>query len=386
MLEGDGGRRTARDWVVDVVLFAVAVGLGGVALAESLPNHGPATRALDIIVGTAACLSLWVRRRRPVAVAIFTVGASAFFALAAGAGLVALFNAAIRASRRALLGIVALALAGSAVFPALYRGHGSYDWGEFLLGILLTVVVIGWGLFVRAQRQLLTALRERAAQLEAEQRLSAERVRDAERRRIAREMHDVLAHRLSLLSVHAGALEFRPDASPEEVSEAAGVIRATARAALEELREVIGVLRDDVDAEPPQPPQPTFAQIPALIEESRAAGMNVHLRDETGEEIPVGLGRTAYRVVQEGLTNGRKHAPGAAVDVAIWGAPPSMLVVRIASRPAVGVAAHSEARQQGTGSGLVGLAERVELAGGELKFGNDETGDFVLIAALPWPS
>lgn len=110
------------------------------------------------------------------------------------------------------------------------------------------------------------------------------------------------------------------------------------------------------------------------------------LRDDTREEVPVGLGRTAYRVVQEGLTNARKHAPGAAVDVTISRAPSSALLVRIVSRPAVGVAARSEVRQPGTGSGLVGLAERVELTGGELKFGNDETGDFVLVAALPWPS
>jgi signal transduction histidine kinase len=205
-------------------------------------------------------------------VAVSTVVASMFFAFAGGAGLMALFNAAIRAPRRALVGITALALIGSAVFPVLYRGDRPYDWFGFFLGVLLTVVVVGWGLFVRAQRELMAALRERAAQLEAEQQLSAERARDAERRRIAREMHDVLAHRLSSLSVHAGALEFRPDASSEEVSEAAGVIRSTARAALEELREVIGVLRDDVDVDARQPPQPTFTQIPALIEESRAPG------------------------------------------------------------------------------------------------------------------
>jgi signal transduction histidine kinase len=88
--------------------------------------------------------------------------------------------------------------------------------------------------------------------------------------------------------------------------------------------------------------------------------MNVRLRDETGEEVPVGLGRAAYRVVQEGLTNARKHAPGAAVDVTISGAPPSALLVRIVSRPAVGVAARTEVRQPGTGSGLVGLAETDE--------------------------
>ena len=118
------------------------------------------------------------------------------------------------------------------------------------------------------RREQVLALRERAARLEAEQRLRIEQARDAERRRIAGEMHDVLAHRVSLLSLHAGALEFRPDAPPEEIAEAAGVIRATARAALEELRQVIGVLRDGAEGGAPEPPQPTLAEIPALVDES----------------------------------------------------------------------------------------------------------------------
>ncbi len=99
-------------------------------------------------------------------------------------------------------------------------------------------VVIGWGLFVRARRELVRSLRAQADR-------AGDEARAAERRRIAREMHDVLAHRLSLLSVHAGALEFNPDAPAEEVAEAAGVIRESARSALDELRGVIGVLRED---------------------------------------------------------------------------------------------------------------------------------------------
>ena len=127
-------------------------------------------------------------------------------------------------------------------------------------------------------------------------------------------MHDVLAHRLSLLSVHAGALEFHPDAPPEEIAEAAGVIRATAHDALHDLRSVVGVLRaGDGGADPPQP---TLAELPALIEESRAAGMKVQRRSTPPAETAM-AGRTAYRVVQEGLTNARKYAPAAAVDVKV---------------------------------------------------------------------
>ena len=115
--------------------------------------------------------------------------------------------------------------------------------------------------------------------------------------------------------MHAGALEFHPDAPPEEIAEAAGVIRATAHDALRDLREVIGVLRaGDGGADPPQP---TLAEIPSLIEESRAAGMNVRTRRCTSTAAPVVVGRTAYRIVQEGLTNARKHAPAAAVEVTV---------------------------------------------------------------------
>jgi signal transduction histidine kinase len=238
------------------------------------------------------------------------------------------------------------------------------------------------GFFARVRRELVDSLRERAQRLESEQRLRVEQAREAERRRIAREMHDVLGHRISLLSVHAGALEFRPDASAEEVAEAAGVIRATAQAALEELRGVIGVLRDDGDEAPLQRPQPTIAQIPELVDESRVAGMHVDWHVDVAEpsEIPAALGRTAYRVVQEGLTNARKHAPAAGVEVNIHSGPP--LTVEVVSRATLGSPLVDTL--PGTGTGLVGLAERVALAGGDLEHGPDPAGNFVLRATLPW--
>ena len=119
-------------------------------------------------------------------------------------------------------------------------------------------------------------------------------------------MHDVLGHRLSLLSVHAGALEFRPDAPAEEVARATKVIRENAHQALQDLREVIGVLRAPVG----ELPQPTLADVHQLVAESGRVGMRVSLHDETGGPVPDLAGRTAYRVVQEALTNARKHAPG----------------------------------------------------------------------------
>ncbi len=161
------------------------------------------------------------------------------------------------------------------------------------------------------------------------------------------------------------------------------MIRASARAALEELREVIGVLREEDAGDAPEPPQPTLADIPSLVSESRAAGVRVACRIEVpdGAAARPALGRTAYRVVQEGLTNARKHAPGAAVDVAVTGG--EQLVIEVVSRRAVGVAAEP---LPGAGSGLVGLSERVELAGGALSHGLAPGGDFVLRATLPWTS
>jgi signal transduction histidine kinase len=142
-------------------------------------------------------------------------------------------------------------------------------------------------------------------------------------------MHDVLGHRLSLLSVHAGALEFRPDASPEEIAGAAKVIRENAHQALQDLREVVGVLRAPVG----ELPQPTLADARQLVAESGRAGMRVELREEIGGAVPDLVGRTAYRVVQEALTNARKHAPGAAVDVHLAGAPARDSPSRSATSP-----------------------------------------------------
>jgi signal transduction histidine kinase len=379
LLETSEGRRSVRDWVVDVLVFLAAIGVGVAVLVEIRHDHDDLTLLLDAVAGTAVCASLWIRRRYPVGVAVAAIAIGAFSGMAAGAGLIAIFNAALRSSRRALLGIVALAVVSFSTFALLYPGAGSFV-TQMLFSVLCVAVAIGWGLFTRVRRELVFSLRERAERVESEQRLRVEQAREAERRRIAREMHDVLAHRLSLLSVHAGALEFRPDADPGEVAEAAGVIRAAAQAALDELRDVIGVLRDDAEEAALQPPQPTLAQLPALIEESRAAGMQIRSRIALPEgELPAALGRTAYRVVQEGLTNARKHAPGAAVQVTVSAQDGSALVVEVVSRRAFG----APVAPAGGGAGLVGLAERVSLAGGELTHGPNVAGDFVLRATCP---
>lgn len=170
---------------------------------------------------------------------------------------------------------------------------------------------------IRARRAVIASLRERARRAEAEQARRVDDTRRAERTRIAREMHDVLAHRLSLLATFAGALEYHPDAPPEQLSRAAGEIRASTHQALDELREVIGVLRDDgaarVDGERTERPQPTIADLPRLVQESRDGGMSVQVDDRIADAaVADNIGRTTYRVIQEALTNARKHASGSA--------------------------------------------------------------------------
>ncbi|HEX6022236.1 MAG TPA: histidine kinase [Solirubrobacter sp.] len=372
LLQAPGAKRTARDWIVDVTMFALAILIGFIALGDTEDQHSELGLLIDLVLGALSCLALWFRRRHPVGVAAFTSVCGFVSAMSAGGGLFALFNLALRGTRRQIVLFSVIALAIAATFPLIYPSDDLGYVLEVILGVLIIIVVLGWGLFTRTQRDLLQSSHERARQLEAEQRARVEQAREAERRRIAGEMHDVLAHRLSLLSVHAGALEFNPDAPPEEIAEAAAVIRSTAHEALSDLRDVIGVLREGDGGV--GPPQPTLDAIPALIEESRAAGMKVDARIEASNGDAL-IGRTAYRVVQEGLTNARKHAPAAAVQVTVAGEQP--LVVEVVSRrPAV------RSSVPGAGTGLIGLAERVALAGGTLEHGPNERGDFVLRATL----
>ena len=373
LLQEPGAKRTARDWIVDLTMLAAAVTVGFITLGTTEDQHSDEAAFFDLVVGVLALIPLWWRRRYPFAVALVTIVPSAFSAMAAGPALIALFNIALRGTRRQIVIAGLLAVVTSSIFPLIYDDEEVPYVVDAVLAVVFPALVIGWGLFARNQRDLLRSSHERARQLEAEQHARVEQAREAERRRIASEMHDVLAHRLSLLSVHAGALEFHPDAPPEEIAEAAGVIRATAHEALSDLREVIGVLREGDDSV--EPPQPTLDAIPALIEESRAAGMKVQAQIDASAGDAL-IGRTAYRVVQEGLTNARKHAPAAAVQVTVAGE--EHLVVEVVSRRAAG----APRAVPGAGTGLIGLAERVGLAGGTLEHGPNERGDFVLRATL----
>src|SRR4051812_9172700 len=354
-------------------MYVVAFAFSAVGLAVTWHIYPPWLRVVAAVVGVATLVSLRWRRTHPAAVGIGVGAISLVMPAAAGANLAAMFNAAIRAGGDALAVFGGLVLAWAFASPLLGSSGGNY-WINAGGCVLVSGVVLGWGLFVRARRELVQSLRAQGDR-------AAEEARAAERRRIAREMHDVLAHRLSLLSVHAGALEFRPDAPAEEVAEAASVIRESAKTALEELRGVIGVLREDGGESLTQPPQPDLADLAALVEESRAAGMRVTAHIDLGDATPpAAVGRTAYRIAQEGLTNARKHAPGAAVTLTVR-ALDGDLHVEVRSLAPVAVAAAGP--PPGAGTGLIGLAERVSLAGGTLEHGVDPDGAFVVRASLP---
>jgi signal transduction histidine kinase len=382
---GDG-RRTPRDWFVDVtfVVLGMALSVIGLAIPDGSKLDPPV--ALHATIGVLAALSLMLRRKWPLGVALVLIVLSAFFPSVGSSGGLALFSLAVhRRTLASVLGCVAAVLSCLVQFwiypPA--RSIPYVYWMVVSLTSLLCVAAVAWGIVVRTRRQLMVSLAERARRAEEEQELRIEQRRRRERERIAREMHDALGHRLSLLSVHAGAVEFRPEMPSDELAQAAGVIRSSARECMEDLREIVGVLRSpDATVPGDRRPQPSLGDVDTLVEESRTAGMTVMFTPLSSppESIPLTAGRHGYRIIQEGLTNASKHAPGQPVTVVISGAAGNGLSIEIRN-PLAG-------NMPGDGSrvGLVGLTERAKLAGGTLDHGPTSTNCFRLHAWLPWPA
>ena len=372
-IEAPPDRARRVDAIVVVVAMAVGAAFLVAVVVENNPPRGEV--AIQAIVGVVATLALWWRRRWPMAIALLMVPLSFVSAMVQVAGLVAVFTVSVL--RRAALAVTA---AVAFWLPTLVLHRIDADSVESYLAAVafsatLAAAAMGWGMFVRARQQLVASLHQRALRAEADQHDRVARARQAERTRIAREMHDVLGHRLSLLSMHAGALEYRPDASPAELAEAAGTVREQARLALGDLRDIVAVLRDD--SEEPQRPQPTLDDLPALVAESTTAGMSVDAYFDV-PVAPAPTGRHAYRIVQEALTNARRHAPGEVVVLRVEGDEARGLTItttnRVVGHPSSDCAA----------SGLVGMAERARLVGGRLDHGTTIDGTYRVTAWLPW--
>jgi signal transduction histidine kinase len=368
-------KRSARDWVVDTLAFLLALLVGLILYDQNDQDAIPQWLfAADFVTGILLCLSLWFRRRWPVQLAVFAAFATVYSETGGIAALILTMTVAVHLPFRVTMMIAGLNVLSVAAY-SIVRETEDPTVAVLIAAVPLYVGTVGWGLYVRSRRTLLQTLRERAERAETVAKLEAEQGQLKAREEIAREMHDVLGHRLSLLSVHAGALAYRPDASTEEIAGAAEIIRSSAHQALQDLREVIGVLRAPVG----ELPQPAFGDLPVLVEGAQRAGVPVELELDAPGVLPEHVGRTAYRIVQEGLTNAMKHAPGEPVSIRVIGAPGNGLIVDL-SNPAPGSGPGDR------GQGLKGLAERAALVEGRLEHGKTPEGDFRLSAWLPWPT
>ncbi len=404
--------------VADLLLSLMSLGLG--LDSGTVPEHPEAAEfirfaGMPVLAPLGAVALIWRHRfPRTVVVIAAIVGALSFSGIAF---IVAFYLLAKRRLDWWIAAIAVLALAAEH-----FLGMEPLGWEELLVGLALLAAIAAWGAY-RGQRARLSesrivSLKERAERAETERAAEAGRSKLAERHRIAREMHDTLAHRMSLVAVQAAALQV--DAPDAETASAAQIIRETAHAALGELREVLGVLREDGTIAAPArvapqdaawhdvAPVPVAAvrglsgieQIAGLLAEWRQAGIVVEyepldepaesaqaipeIPEETVSAVPNAVSRAAFRVVQEGMTNVARHAPEASAVVTLkvqaHDAAGKELLVVVHNEP--GTAGDAAA---GAGVGLIGLAERIELLGGELEHGSTETG-FTLLARIPFPS
>jgi signal transduction histidine kinase len=227
-------------------------------------------------------------------------------------------------------------------------------------------------------------LEERAIQAERDRDRESKLAVSNERTRIAREIHDVVAHGLSIMIVQADGGLYAADASPEQAKKALATIGDTGRASLNEMRKMLGLLKQDAQQEldPDQPrPQPGISSLPELIENVRQAGLTVDYEvTGTPRDLPALLGLTAYRIVQEGLTNTLKHAgPGARTSVHLDFGREMLTVMVSDDGRGAGVAPSSD-----PGHGLVGMRQRASISGGTVNAGPKAGGGYEVIAKLPY--
>lgn len=358
--------------VVDLAVVLSCLVLTALAVKgrwSALPREAVAVAG---VVGSVA--QSW-RRRRPLAAGV--AGAVTYLVSAnPGPLLVGVYSGAVYGPRRragALAGLGWLALVGRAWWDA-----GRTTLTEAAGFALLVGLAVGVAVHTRTRDLLMASLRERAEHAEAERQLREERARAAERTRIAREMHDVLAHKVSLIALHAGALQLHSTGGPERVQQGVELIRTTAREALVELGDVLGVLTGE--PEEPAAGSAWFPDLTSLVEAARAAGQEVDLRQDV-VDLPSVTARVVQRVVQEGLTNARKHAPGARTRVRVTLGEDRRVIVTVCN-PA---AARAPLDLPGSGAGLVGLAERLRLVGGTFQSGPGGRDDaWQVRAAVPW--
>jgi signal transduction histidine kinase len=333
---------------------ALVLGCLALTVLAAKGHWSPLPWPVIIAAGTVGSAAQWFRRRWPLVAAV--VG-SAAYGLSGNPGpwLLGVYSGAAYAARKL---VPVAGVAGWAGFAAWsWLDEGRLQSSDIAYSAVAAGAVVALGVWVAARD---TGRQERARQDEKDRAVREERARTDERTRIAREMHDVLAHKVSLIALHAGALELNAGGDADRIRQGAELIRVTAREALQELRDVLGVLQTGAKAEPDDP----FADLAALVKAATAAGQPVQLRDRAGSQPPA-TARVVYRVVQEGLTNARKHAPGAPVTVDVERGDDDTVTVTVENL----LTTAAPLDLPGAGAGLVGLAERVRLAGGSIHSG-----------------
>ncbi len=336
---------------------------------------------IDLSLGAVSYVAVHFRRRWPFAVAVLLTIVSSFSASAGGPSALAAVSLATRRIWAEVIGIGLLNLVSIQIYALTYPmvTPDSKWWIDLPTTAIVVAGLLGWGMFIGSRRELVWTLQQRAERAEAEQELRATLARDNERTRIAREMHDVLGHRISQISMHAGALTYRTDLDATALREGIEDINEKAQEALTDLRSVLGVLRDSETGAILNRPQPTHADVSDLVDEATEAGMRIALNDTiVGGPVPAALGRTLYRIAQEGITNASKHAPGTTLAIRLAGSPELGVEFELRNPPGF-----TNGSGPGGGLGLVGLAERAALAGGRLDH-QVSAEAFIVRGWLPW--
>jgi signal transduction histidine kinase len=367
---------------VGVVVLCVLAAVLNMASINEVNGVSINDRQYLVPVTAAALLCgaalLVPRLRWPVAPLLVTVATAWWGSLLLPMLAVVLYDLAVDRRARTAVGCAVAALGANVLS---YRATSLWTGQSYASTLVLPVLAVLVGLWLGSRRRLLLALAADVEHLSVEARLREEAARITERSRIAAEMHDVLAHRLSLIALHTGVLSTRSGTLPAPVAERLGLLRTTSVEALTDLRDVLGVLRDP-DATPAGAAlTPMMREVGDLADEARAAGQRIELTiDGLPERAPTTHRLAVYRVVQEALTNARKHADGAPVTVRIGYGPPATLV-EVTNPPGT-----PRTDTVGSGYGLIGLRERVTALGGHLDSGPAGAGAWRLTARIPHPA
>ncbi|MBO2453435.1 hypothetical protein J4573_40525 [Actinomadura barringtoniae] len=351
------------------------VALAAVDVAVALWDSGPSTSG--VVTGALACAALMARRRFPLAVVLLTLPAGLLLDMLV-APFAALFTLAERSRDRRLLALCALLSALASTVPLRLLNHLTPDdrtWTVVNLFYALAAAAapVLLGQLTQAHRDLGRRLTEVEEAREHERLLHAQAVLARERAQLAREMHDVVSHQVSLIAVQAGALQVA--AQEPAARQGARTIRSLSVDTLDELRHMVTLLRASGGRATELTPQPTLADLHRLVATS---GIPAELTGELPEDISPRVQRAVYRCVQEALTNVRKHAPGATATADLWhdaGAFGVTVTNTPATRPALPL--------PGSGQGLVGLRERAELLGGTLDADPTPAGGYQVRLSIP---